>query len=154
MAALRLFALLLLSVAAAGCTSVHTVQRSDPEALARLTDELRGQRVEVIRDGIREYGSYVRIAQDSTRWGLGDAARSVPTTDVRAFVLNPRPRNVRTGFFVGALVFGALMAGACAEFSEPGCYPLLVPVAALGGGSILGFYGAAGSEVVEYRLVD
>lgn len=150
----HLLVLLLLSATAAGCASTHAVQRSDPEALAQLTDELRGRRVEVVWDSAREQATYVRVAPDSTRWYLGNAARSVPTAAVEAFVLNPRPRNIRTGFVVGALVFGALMAGTCAESSVPECYPILVPVAALGGGSVLGFYGAVGTEVVEYRLVD
>ena len=148
-------------MAMAGCTATHTVNRSDAEALAVLTEDLRGETVEVIRATATERGTRLRVFPDSTRWLAGEASRSVPTDSVEALVVDPRASNVKLWAGAGAAFFGLIAALTCAdsldglvdELADRACL-IAIPLAAVGGAVTFGIYAAVGSQRTEYLLVE
>ncbi|MEP0546164.1 MAG: hypothetical protein ABJF88_04475 [Rhodothermales bacterium] len=156
MAVAHLFVIALAGVLGVGCTSVHTVSRSDAEALAGVTEDLGGKTVEVVHGVARERGTRLRVHEDSTRWLAEDTPRSVPTDSVRALVVDPRASNVKLWAGVGAAFFGLGTALSCNDddiLIDDLCV-YLVSLAAVGGALTFGFYAVVGSERVEYRLVE
>ena len=152
----HLFVIALAGVLGVGCTSVHTVSRSDAEALAGLTEDLGGKTVEVVHGAARERGTRLRVHEDSTRWLARDAPRSVPTDSVRAFVVDPRWANVKLWAGVGAATYGLSTALTCDDDNlliDNLCV-YLVSLAVVAGALTFGFYAVIGSERLEYRLVE
>src|SRR5690606_12517005 len=146
---------LLLSFVAAGCSTTHVIERSDPQALARLNEDLRGREIAVVLDSARAQGRFILAAPDTTRWRDGDGVSAAATAEIRSLVVDPRRRNVTTGALVGVGLGALSSIGLCSELQLPTeCYAIAIPVGALGGAVIFGTYGYLGSERIEYRLVE
>jgi hypothetical protein len=145
----------LAALIASGCQTTHAVRRSDPAALAQMTERLAGRAVTISLADTSEHGRFIIAALDSTRWRVGASIRSVPTSTIRTVTYDVRRRNALTGLIVGGTLFGGLSAAGGSELCEGAdCYAILIPAAIVAGGLLIGSYGYVGSPPEVYRLTE
>ena len=80
---MRSAVLLALLLATTGCTSTHSIYRSEPGDIELLNERMQGHRATVeLTDGTREDGTVLFVRADSTAWHNTVLRRSVRTDDV------------------------------------------------------------------------
>lgn len=150
---LRIGLLLSLGWVAAGCTATHAVSRTDPEALAQLTENLRGRSVEIEYEHKRERGTSVRVRPGTTEWYAKRTLRTVPTDRVQGFVVDPGLSNTshaKLGFVAGGAL--AVAATDCRGFLPAVCYVMTFALGGLVGATSFDIVGDAGEKRIEYHL--
>ena len=150
----RVGVLVALGALSAGCTTTHTVSRTDPEALAQLTEDLRGKSVVIVYDQTSTRGSGVDVRVDTTQWYAKDgAARSMPTGRIRSFVIDPSSSsmsNAKLGFVAGAAI--TLAVTDCRGIASSVCNTTVAVMGGVAGAVLFSAVGSAGEKRIIYRL--
>jgi hypothetical protein len=104
------FALFLtLALTATGCTSTHSIYRSEPGDIGLLHERMEGHRTTIeLSDGTSDEGTVLFVRTDSTAWHNTELRRSVLTENVARMTRHRQTERFRNSVLIGGGVGIAL----------------------------------------------
>ena len=113
---MRCVLLLALAFAAAGCTSTHSIYRSEPGDIELLNERMQGRYATVeMSDGTSDEGTVLFVQTDSTAWRNTELRRSVLTEDVVRMTRHRQHDRFRKSLLIGGGIGSAVAVLALIE---------------------------------------